>query len=171
MFENVSQTEKTVARSRGRAVLFGGTALVLLLAVIIVLFAKSRPEESPTLQGAARAGDAEFEAYKSKVEIEITPDDKRVYDNMIGMFQIDVRAKIHNRGDRPITGLEVVGKMLSLDDKIITQRISIPIPRARLEPLKPGESLPVSVKLDAPAKITENDIKDVTIELQALKFQ
>jgi hypothetical protein len=67
--------------------------------------------------------------------------------------------------------LELVGKMLSLDDKIITQRISIPIPRARPDPLKPGESLPVSVKLDAPAKITENDIKDVTIELQALKFQ
>jgi biopolymer transport protein ExbD len=169
MFENVSQTEKTVARSRGRAILFGGTALVLLLAVIIVLFAKSRPEEPVTLEGAARAGAADFESYKDKVEVEITA--KNVYDNMIGMFQIDVRAKIHNRGDRPITGLELVGKMLSLDDKIITQRISIPIPRARPEPLKPGESLPVSVKLDAPAKITENDIKDVTIELQALKFQ
>ncbi|MDQ3010921.1 MAG: hypothetical protein M3X11_09495, partial [Acidobacteriota bacterium] len=107
MFENVLKTEKTVAQSRGRAVLWGGTAFVLLLAVIIVLFAKSKPQESLTLQGAARAGDAEFEAYKSKVEIEITPDDKRVYDNMIGMFQIAVRAKIHNRGDRPITGLEV----------------------------------------------------------------
>ncbi|MEP7338371.1 MAG: hypothetical protein ABI977_11605 [Acidobacteriota bacterium] len=171
MFENVSQAEKTVARSRGRAVLFGGTALVLLLAVIIVLFAKSRPAESLTLEGSARAGDAEFEAYKSKVEIEITPDDKRVYGNIIGMFQIEVRAKIYNRGDRPITGLEVIGKMLSLDDKLIAQRVSIPIPRARPEPLKPGEFLPVSVKLDAPAKITENDIKDVTIELQALKFQ
>jgi len=169
MFEDVSRTEKTVARSRGRAVLWGGTALVLLLAVLIVWFAKSRPQESPGLDSAARAGAADFEAYKDKVEVEVT--DKVVHPNMIGMFQIEVRANIHNRGDKTITGLEVVGKMFDLGDKVIAQRISVPIPRARPEPLKPGETLPIRVKIDAPAKVSENDVKDVTVELQALKFQ
>ena|SRR5689334_16494918 len=169
MFEDVSVTEKTVARSRGRAILWGGTAVVLLLAVIIVWFAKSRPEEPPGLVGASRAGAADFEAYKDKVEIETT--DKIVHPNMIGMFQIEIRAKINNRGDKPITGLEVAGKMFDLEDKVIAERVSVPIPRAQPEPLKPGDSLTVRVKIDAPAKVSESDVKDVTIELQALKFQ
>ena len=169
MFEDSIKTEKTVAQLRGRAVLWGGTALVLLLAVIIFLFARSRPQESHSLEGAARAGAAEFEAYKSKVEVEIT--NKVVHPNMIGMFQMEIRATIHNRGDKPVTGLEVVGKMLDMEEKVIAQRISIPIPLARPEPLKPGESLPIRVKIDAPSKITEDDVKDLTLALQALKFQ
>lgn len=169
MFEDVGKTEKTVAQLRGRAILWGGTALVLLLAVIVVLFARSRPQESYTLEGGARAGAAEFEAYKSKIELEIT--NKVVHPNMIGMFQMEIRATIHNRGERAVTGLEVVGKMLDLKEKVIAQRVSIPIPLARPEPLKPGESLPIRVKIDAPSKITEDDVKDLTLELQALKFQ
>lgn len=169
MFENETETEKSVERSRSRAILWLGTAAVLVLTAIIVLFAKSRPHESAMLEDAARVGTADFDAYKDKVEVEIT--DKYVYDNMIGMFQIDIRAKIHNRGDKPVTGLEVIGKMFDLEDKVIAQRVSIPIPRARQEPLKPGESMPLSVKVDAPAKITENDIKDVKIEVQALRLK
>jgi len=171
MFENESETEKSVAQKRGRAILWGGTAVVLLLAVIVMLFARSRPQETVVLEGAARAGTAEFDTYKSKVEVEIGEDGKIVYDNMIGMFQIGVRAKIHNRGDRPITGLEIVGKMLSMEDKVLSQRVSIPIPGGRTAPLKPGESMPVSLKVDAPSKITEADVKDVVLEVQALKFQ
>ena len=144
---------------------------MLLLAVGVMLFARNKPHESLALEGASRAGASDFEAYKSKVEVEIGEDGKVVYDNMIGMFQIGVRAKIHNRGDRAITGLEIVGKMLSLEDKVLSQRISIPIPNGRTEPLKPGETMSVSLKVDAPNKITEADVKDVILEVQALKFQ
>lgn len=169
MFENTNETERSVEQSRSRVILWGGTIVILLLATLVILVARSRPNYSVNLENAVRTGSAEFEAYRAKVEVEVT--DKLVYDNVIGMFQIDIRARIHNRGERPITGLEIVGKMFDMDDKVIAQRISIPIPRGRKEPLQPGESIPVRVKVDAPAKITENDVKDVAIELQALKFQ
>jgi hypothetical protein len=169
MFENPVETEKSVEKSRGRAILWMGTAVVLALTALIVLFAKSRPHAAAALEGGARAGNAEFDAYKGKVEIEIT--DKVVHPNMIGMFQIDIKARIHNRGERPIAGLEIVGKMIALDDKVLSQRVSIPIPGGRPDPLKPGESIPVSVKVDAPGKITEDDVKDVVIELSALRYQ
>lgn len=171
MFENEEDKELTVAKKRSRAILWGGSVVVLLLAGIIVMFAKTRPTEMVTLEDALRAGNAEFEAYRSKVEIDIKPEDKRTYDNMIGMFQIEIRANVTNRGDRPITGLELVGKMFNMEDKSISERLSIPIPRARQNPLKPGESMRVSVKIDAPAKVTEAEVKDVTIELRALKLQ
>jgi hypothetical protein len=169
MFENQVETEKSVERSRSRAILWIGTVGVVLLTAIIVLFAKSRPHEAASLEGGTRAGNAEFDGYKDKVEIEVT--DKIVHPNMIGMFQIDIKARIHNRSERPITGLEIVGKMLALDDKVISQRVSIPIPGGRQEPLKPGESIPVSVKIDAPGKVSEADVKDVVMELSALRFQ
>ncbi len=170
MFEN-REPEQTEEQKKSRKILWIGWVAAVLFVAIIVLFAKTKPQETLTLEGAVSAGNAEFEAYKSKIEIEITPEDKNTYDNMMGMFQIDVRAKIHNRGDRAITGMEVVGKMFDMDDKTISERSSTPIPRLRKEPLKPGESMRVGVKIDAPAKITEAEVKDVTIELKSLKFQ
>ena len=171
MFENEEDKEKTVAQKRSRAILLGGSVAVILLAAIILMLAKSKPHEAASLEDAVRAGNAEFDNYKSKVEIDIKPEDKRTYDNLIGMFQIEVRASVTNRGDRPITGLELVGKMFDMEDKTISQRSSIPIPRARQNPLNPGETMRVSVKIDAPAKITEAEVKDVTIELKGLKLQ
>lgn len=171
MFENEEDKELAAAKKRSRAILLGGSAVVVLLAAIIILLAKNKPHEAASLDDAVRAGSAEFEAYKSKVEIDIKPEDKRTYDNLIGMFQIEVRANVTNRGDRPITGLELVGKMFDMEDKTISQRASIPIPRARTKPLNPGETMRVSVKIDAPSKITEAEVKDVTIELKGLKLQ
>lgn len=171
MFENEEDKEKSVAQKRSRVILLGGSIAVILLAAIILMLAKSKPHEAASLEDAVRAGNTEFENYKSKVEIDIKPEDKRTYDNLIGMFQIEVRASVTNRGDRPITGLELVGKMFDMEDKTISQRSSIPIPRARQNPLNPGETMRVSVKIDAPAKITEAEVKDVTIELKGLKLQ
>lgn len=168
MFEN-REPEQTEEQKKSRTILWVGWVVAVLFVAIIVLFAKSKPQESPALEGAVSAGNAEFEAYKSKVEVEIT--DKVVHPNLIGMFQLEIRASIHNRGDREITGLEIVGKMLDLEDKTIAQRLSAAIPRARKEPLNPGESMRFSVKIDAPAKTTEAEVKDVTIELKSLKFQ
>lgn len=170
MFEN-REPEQTEEQKKSRTILWVGWVIAVLFVAIIVLFAKSKPQQVNALEGAVSAGNAEFEAYKGNIVIEINPEDKNTYDNMVGMFQIDVKAKIHNRGDKPITGMEVVGKMFDMDDKTISERLSTPIPRARKEPLNPGESMRFSVKIDAPAKITEAEVKDVTIELKSLKFQ
>lgn len=168
MFEN-REPQPSEEQKKSRKILWIGWILAVLFVAIVVLFAKSKPQEANVLEGALTTGNAEFEAYKNNVEIEAT--DKIVHPNMIGMFQLEVRANLHNRGDRPITGIEVVGKMLDMEDKNIASRLSTPIPGLRKEPLKPGESMRISVKVDAPAKITEDDVKDVTIELKSLKFQ
>jgi hypothetical protein len=94
-----------------------------------------------------------------------------VYPNMIGMWQLEARATLTNRGDRELTGVEVVGKMLDFEDKVIAHAVKLPIPRIRKEPLKPGESMNIVLKVDAPKKISENDVKDITIELHGVRFQ
>lgn len=167
MFEEKS--EKTTERARSRAILWAGAALALALTALVVLLARSRPQNQPVIENLQRAGAAEFDRYREKVEIELIA--KIVHPNMIGMAQYEIKARLHNRGDRTLTGVELVGKMFDMQDKMITESVSLPIPRARTEPLKPGESMPVSVKIDGPPKITEAEIKDLAIELRGLRFE
>jgi hypothetical protein len=167
MFE--LEPDKSTDQARSRAILWVGAAAVLLLGALVVMMSRPKPETPPVLRNVVRAGTPEFDNYKDKIELEVI--DKIVHPNMLGMFQLEVRARLNNRGDRALTGVEVLGKMLDLSDKVIAQNTSIPIPRARPQPLKPGESFPFSVKVDAPSKTSESDVKDITIELRGLQFQ
>jgi hypothetical protein len=167
MFEN--ENGKIVERERSRALLWVGAAGALAIAVLLLVLIKAKPENAPVVENVLRASAQEFEAYKGKVELEIL--DKVVHPNMLGLAQYEVRARVHNRGDRTLSAIELTGLMIGLDDKTIKQITSLPIPRGRQEPLPPGDSIPVSVKIEAPAKITEDMIKDLVIELRGLKFQ
>jgi hypothetical protein len=166
MFEQ--EREKETVEGRSRMILWVGAFVAMVLTLGLVKLSFSPPQESPTLDNVVRAGAPEFDNYKDKVALEVI--DKIVYPNMIGMAQYEIKARLHNRGDRAITGVELAGKMIALDDKLIAQSVSIPIPRVRREPLKPGESVAVSVKIDAPAKVREDDVKDLLIELRGLQF-
>jgi hypothetical protein len=167
MFEETS-SEKTLEQKRSRAILWVGAAAAILLTALMIFVARSRPQNAPALENVVRAGSADFDAYKGKVEIEVI--DKIVHPNMIGMAQYEIKGRLSNKGDRPLTGIELIGKMIALDDKLIKDSVSLPIPRFRSEPLGPGQSMNVSVKIDAPAKVTEDMIKDLVVELRGLKF-
>jgi hypothetical protein len=167
MFEN--ENFKDVEQARSRALLVVGAVGALVLTALIVMLARTKPESVSVTENMVRAGAPEFDSYKDKVELEVI--EKVVHPNMIGMFQLEVRAKLHNRGDRALTGVEILGRMFDMEDKTIAQNVSIPIPRVRREPLKPGESMNISVKVDAPAKVSEGEIKDIVIELRGLLFQ
>jgi hypothetical protein len=145
-----------------------GAGALLTLGLIYFIYTQSRREERPVLERVVRAGNPEYDSYKDKVVFEVI--DKITHPNMIGMFQLEVQAKLHNRGDRVLTGVEVLAKMLDLSGKVISQNTGTPIPRVRPQPLKPGESISISVKVDAPARITEGEVQDIKIELRGLQF-
>jgi hypothetical protein len=167
MFE--PEIDHDAEKARSRPILWICAAAALVLIILFIMLARSKPDNRYPLPNVVRAGAPEFDAYKDKVEFEVV--DKITHPNMIGMFQLEVRAKLHNRGDRDLTGVEVLGKMLDMNDKTIAQNLSIPIPRVRPQPLKPGESMAFSVKVDAPSKITEDEVKDIVIELRGLQFR
>jgi hypothetical protein len=168
MFEE-PVTEKTLEEKRSRAILWMIAATALVFIAILVLLLRAKPQGDPILENVVRAGAAEFDAYKSSLEIEVV--DKIVHPNMIGMAQYEIKTRLTNRGGRDLTGIELIGRMIGLDDQVIKEAISLPIPRARTAPLKPGESMNVSVKIDAPAKVTEDMIKDLAVEVRGLRFQ
>ncbi len=153
---------------RGKLIVGALGLLALALVAGVIYVAGSKGEAKPPLPNAVWAGSAEFDNYKSKVEIEVI--EKVVHPNMIGMKQFEIRARVTNRGDRVLTGIELIGRMIGLDDKVIKESISVPIPRVRTEPLKPGESIKVSVKIDGPANVSEGEVKDLLVELRGLQF-
>src|SRR5215510_6130420 len=169
--ENENNNSADLEQGRSRGLLVVGAIAALMLAILIIALAMTKSSGDREVENMARAGSPEFDAYKGKVTLEVDPDGKMVYPNFIGMWQLEVRATLTNRGDRELTGVEVVGKMIDLEDKVIAHATSRPIPRIRTEPLKPGESMIVKVKVDAPAKVSEAEVKDILMELHGLRFQ
>lgn len=161
--------DKTIVEKQARRsiILIAAIALIVV-AVLVLIVTRSRPQYQQMLQNVSRAGSAEFDGYRDKVGLEII--EKIEHPNMVGMSQYEVQARLTNNGDRTITGIELAGKIQGLDDQIIKESISLPIPRLRSEPLKPGESMKVAVKIDRPGNVSDADVKDLLIELHGLSF-
>jgi hypothetical protein len=167
--DNDNDNDNGVAfeRNSSRPFLAVGAIGGLMLAILIIALALTSSSSNREIENMVRAGSPEFDAYKDKVGLEI--DHKMVYDNLIGMWQLVATARLINRGDRELTGAEVIGKMISLEDKVIAY--TRPIPNIAKAPLKPGDSMTVTVKVDAPAKVTEGEVKDILVELVGLRFR
>src|SRR5262245_64532673 len=145
--DNDNNNGAVVEQERSRGLLAAGAIAALMLAILIIALVMTKSAGDREVENMARAGSPEFDAYKDKVAVEVDPNGKMVYPNMIGMWQLEARAKLTNRGDRELTGIEVIGKMLDLEDKVIAHTVSLPIPRIQKGPLKPGESMNIVVKV------------------------
>ncbi|QQS45039.1 MAG: hypothetical protein IPM66_13785 [Acidobacteriota bacterium] len=166
---NQEHEPSTIEKQGRRSLILVAAIALILIAVLVLIVTQSKPQYQQTLEKVVRAGSAEFDSYRDKVKIEII--DKIEHPNLVGMSQYEVQARLTNEGDRTITGIEMAGKILGLDDQIIRESISLPIPRLRSEPLKPGESMKVAVKIDRPGNVTDADVKDLLIELRGLQFE
>src|SRR5215510_6202113 len=169
--DNENNSGAVAEQDRSRGLLVVGAIAALMLAILVIALVMTKSSGDREVEKMARAGSREFDAYKDKVMVEVDPAGKMVYPNMIGMWQLEARATLTNRGDRELTRVEVVGKMLDFEDKVISQAVQMSIPRFQKGPLKPGESMNIVLTVDAPQKITEDEVKDITIELRGLRFQ
>lgn len=144
--------------------------LLAIIAIVILLLTSSNPR-STSLKNVVRAGAPEFEAYKNNVKL-VKDKDMLVFDSPImKMFYMEIRGTITNNGDKPITGFELMLKMVDLNDKVIATNIGVPIPAVRTEPLQPGETYKFKTRIDAPSNVLEGDVKDVNMELRGLQFK
>ncbi|HEX4947463.1 MAG TPA: hypothetical protein VFZ34_12400 [Blastocatellia bacterium] len=181
MFE--SETDQMVEQRRSRMLMLLGGVGALALAVVILLLAKgtrstpslSTSEQVPggtqtRLDNAVRAGSPEFDAYKDKVTLE--NHDKLAAGNLMGMTQLYMNARLTNRGDRTLTGVEFSLRAMSYSEpgKTVALNYSLPVPRKKSQ-LGPGESMPVTLKVDLPSKISEGEVSDLVPELTGLRFQ
>ncbi len=181
MFE--SETDQMAEQRRSRALMILGGVGALALALVILLLWKgtrtapllATEEKLPggpqmRLENAVRAGTPEFDAYKAKVTLE--DHDKLASSNPLGMTQLILNAKLVNRGERTLTGVELELRAMSYAEpgKTLALNYSLPVPRKRSS-LAPGESMAVTMKVDLPSKISEGEVSDLVPEVTGLRFQ
>lgn len=181
MFE--AETEQMAEQRRSRALMvLGGIGALALALVILLLWKGTRTTPSLAtaerlpgglqmrLDNAVRAGTPEFDAYKTKLTLE--DHDKLTYPNMSGMTQLVLNARLTNRGDRTLIGVELELRAMSYAEpgKTLALNYSLPIPRKRSS-LAPGESMPVTMKVDLPSKMSEAEVSDIVPEVTGLRFQ
>lgn len=180
MFE--SESEKENEQKRSYLLMGLGAVGALLLAVLVIFLGSrnSRPQPAAQsqalpggvqakLENALRPGSPEFEAYKDNLTLENI--DIQASGNMLGMTRFVVNNRLTNKGDRTIAGVELTANAYDLENKLVAHNTSIPIPRARPEPLKPGESIRVSTVVDLPSNIREGDISTIKPSVSGLRFQ
>ena len=182
MFDAETPQMKEDRRSRMYLILGGIGALALAVTIIFLASRFRQPASLPSatalpggqqlrLPDAQRKGNPEFDTYHAKVVIEDV--EKRASQNAMGMTQMILLGKLTNKGDRTLSALELELKAMSYAEpgKVLAINTSAPIPRVRKEPLKPGESMRITMKLDLPSTITEDDVSDMVPEVSALIFQ
>ncbi len=168
MFE--SQAEKDKQQHRSRLILGIGFIAALFVIGAFLLFSTMKQQaEVPTLADAVRAGNQDFESYKAKVTLD--KQEVLAQQNAMEMVMFTIQAELHNYGDRTLTGVEIEAQVYDLQDKLIATRIGQPIPRLHPDPLTPGESTRVAIKLDVAQKYKEADVKLVRVVLHGLRFE
>ncbi|MCS6884110.1 MAG: hypothetical protein RMM17_13280 [Acidobacteriota bacterium] len=141
---------------------------VLTLIVLIGLYgAFSSHKEAPKAPGlpnAKRAGSPEFDAYAK--DVAITNKEFFYAQNLLGGNQITAKGRLQNMGNKTIRGVEVKAYAVGFDGKVLIERLAVPIPKMRSEPLRPYETLPITVVINnAP---DEGIVQDIKLELSGL---
>ncbi|MFN0120389.1 MAG: hypothetical protein ACKV2V_07800 [Blastocatellia bacterium] len=169
MFEP-DEAKKAEEQKRKRLMLsLGGLATVIVLAAFLLFATTKQTVEATTLPNAMRAGNSRFDAYKPRV----TLDDPEILEaeNMMGMLEYTWQARLSNRGDQTLTGIEVAVRCYDAAGRIAVESIAVPVPRIREEPLKPGESMRLRLKAHPPSKYKMGSIADVKAEVVGLLMQ
>lgn len=162
IFQNTDQTGE---RDRSRIIMaLSGVAALLVIGAIVVVSSKSSRHSAESQM--AQAGSAEFDSYAQSVTI--TNIDKATSSTLIGRKLGILKGTVTNNGNRTIVGLQIRGVAIGYGGEIQSQRVATPIPRVH-GPLRPGESMPITVQIDPIPDPSE--IMDMTLQLYALKLQ
>lgn len=144
--------------------------VVLVLAAIAALglyrsfTSHKQTPKTVGLKNAKRAGNPEFDSYLKDLAIS----NKELFysQNLLGGNQITARGRLQNLGSRTVRAVEVRAYAVDFDGNVLAERIAVPIPKMSSEPLRPHETLPITVVIqNAP---DEGLVQDIKMELTGL---
>ena len=148
-------------------------AVAVAAAVVIALFfyllmraGGSSGGGEPRLEGAIRAGSAEFEAYKTQILL----DDPEATEakRALGDTVMSLTTTVRNLSNKTLTGLEIRGAVVDHQNQPVKERTIIVIPTRQAE-LAPNKTMPVALMLEG-MKDTD-DRANIKMEIAAVKFK
>jgi hypothetical protein len=141
-------------------------AVVIALFFYLLMRAGGSGGGEPRLQGAIRAGSAEFEQYKTQIVL----DDPEATEakRALGDTVMSLSTTVRNLSNKTLTGLEIRGAVVDHQGQPVKERTVMVIPSRQAE-LAPNKTLPVTMMLEG-MKDTD-DRANIKMEVAAVKFK
>lgn len=161
MFE---QPVGKVEKDRSRLIMIVSAVAVVVVIGLIVLVGTLGRREPEKLQ-LSGPGSSEFDSYAPYLAI---TDLEKFEGESLNSRYGRVTARIRNTGDRIVTGLQVRGTAIGLNDEILRQRTVTVVPGVR-DVIDPNGSIEIDLRIDPIPDPTQ--VKEMTLEIAGLKLQ
>lgn len=147
-------------------IVVGVFGLLLVAAIGYIISRPAAPNVAPRLQNALRAGDAEFEQFKNRIEIDQL--EALESPTATGTVWMKLTGTVRNFTGRTINGLEVRGKIVDSQKQVVKERTIIVIPNAQPE-LAPNRTTIADVSIDNISKTAER--ANIEMDVVAIRFK
>lgn len=157
------------SESRKTLIIVVAVAAAVVIALFFYLLMRagsSGGNAEPRLEGAIRAGSAEFEQYKSQIVL----DDPEATEakRALGDTVMSLSTTVRNLSSKTLSGLEIRGAVVDHQGQPVKERTVIVIP-ARQAELAPNKTMPVTMMLEG---MKDTDVRaDIRMEIAGLKFK
>lgn len=164
----LSETETSEVDNSRRNVLIvvGVFGLLLVAAIGFIISRPAAPNVAPRLENALRAGDAEFEQFKDRVQIDQV--EALESPRATGDMWMKLTGTVRNFTGRTINGLEVRGKIVDSQKQVVKERTIIVIPSVQPE-IAPNRTAIADVTIDNISKTA--DRANIEMEVVAIRFK
>jgi hypothetical protein len=161
-------------RSRRTIFMIAGLVAVLLIVGLIV-YLKTRPETTPAaaaaldqkLEGALREGSPEFQKHREMVKLDEL--DAFEADSVGAGIQMNLVGTVRNFTGRTLSGVEMKGTVVDIEDKPIKERTMIVIPSPTVPELENNKAARVNVTI--PGFTKSDNRANYRLEITAFKFK
>lgn len=155
--------------SRKTLIIVVAVAAAVVIALFFYLLMRAGGSSGggePRLEGALRAGSAEFAQYKSQIVL----DDPEATEakRALGDTVMSLTTTVRNLSNKTLTGLEIRGAVVDHQGQPVKERTVIVVPTRQAE-LAPNKTMPVTMMLEG-MKDTD-DRANIKMEVAAVKFK
>jgi hypothetical protein len=155
--------------SRRTLIIVVAVAAAVVIALFFYLLMRAGGSSGggePRLDGAIRAGSAEFAQYKSQIVL----DDPEATEakRALGDTVMSLTTTVRNLSNKTLTGLEIRGAVVDHQGQPVKERTVIVVPTRQAE-LAPNKTMPVTMMLEG-MKDTD-DRANIKMEVAAVKFK
>lgn len=147
-------------------VAIAAAVLIALFFYVLMRAGGSGTNVEPTLQGAIRPGNAEFDNYKPNIVLDTPEADEAK--RALGDIVMILRTTARNLTGKTLTGLEIKAAVVDYEGKSVKERTVVVVP-TRVPELAPNKTLPVQVMLEG---MSDTDARaNIVMEVTGFKFK
>jgi len=163
--KNISEPDSSrtiiIVVAIGAALVIGGLFYLLMRQSV------TGDATTPRLASALRAGNPEFEKYKSQIVLDDPEADESK--RGLGDWVMTLKTTVRNLTGRTITGLEIRGVVVDHQNQPVKERTIVVIPNRQQAELEPNKTVFASVLLER--MTDEDDRANIKMEVAGVTFK